>query len=82
MTTVPPDPDVRRTQLLSLALDYATAQDHGGIERAVTEGRRLGVDLTGDPAAMAAVSVLADCLRMGMEPSKRALAILGCGEAA
>ena len=81
MTTIPPDPAVRRAQILALATDYALAGDHGDLDKVAAEAERIGVDLT-DPLTMAAVSVLADCQKYGLEPSKRALFHLGVGDAA
>ena len=77
-TDIHPAPEVRRAQVLSLAMDYATSNS---IEAVEPEARRIGVNLC-DPLSMAALSVLADCLRFGVEPSPRALLHLGVSDAA
>lgn len=77
----PPSTEVRKHQLMQLALALLCAEPFGpNIKPLADRMLTFGVDLE-RPDHMIAMSVLIDSLKYGLTPSPRALAILGCDAA-
>lgn len=81
MTVVAVSPEVRRQAVLDAAKAFVCGPEQRNLIPAVAASLLpYGIDLLRDPAAMAALSVIGDCLRYGLTPPARAFTTLGCAE--